>query len=194
VEAALDEFRGPQQQTPPAYSAIKRGGQKAYDLARRGETVELAPRPVTVLALELTEWQPPECVLEVHCTAGTYIRSLAHDLGQRLGCGGHLAALRRTATGSLQVADALTLANLQGAFARGDWQGLVLPADMAVADWPAGHLSAEAAGRVQHGQAVPLDTAGGELGRAYNPAGEFVAVLRADREAGVWRPDKVFSS
>jgi tRNA pseudouridine55 synthase len=192
VEAALDEFRGLLQQVPPAYSAIKRGGQKAYDLARRGEAVDLAPRPVTILGLALTGWRAPECVLEVHCSAGTYIRSLAHDLGQRLGCGAHLAALRRTASGGLHVADAITLEALQAAFARGEWQRHVLPADAGVADWPAVHLSSEGAARVVRGLPVPLSDAAGNRGRAYNPDGQFVAVLRADRAAGLWRPDKVF--
>lgn len=193
VVAALEALRGPQMQTPPAYSAIKRGGQKAYDLARRGEAVALAPRPVTILSLELTAWRETTCVLEVHCTAGTYIRSLAHDLGQRLGCGAHLSALRRTASGALSVAEAVSLPDLQAAFARGDWQGLVRPADAAVTDWPAVHLSLDEETRVRHGMPVPLGEAAGDLGRAYNPAGQFVAVLRADRAAGVWRPDKVFA-
>jgi tRNA pseudouridine55 synthase len=191
VEAALGEFRGPLMQTPPAYSAIKRGGQKAYELARRGEAVSLEPRPVTILQLSLSDWQPPDCGLEVHCSAGTYIRSLAHDLGQRLGCGAHLRALRRTHSGDLDVREAVTLPEWQAACARGEWQGLLLPADRALPDWPRVTLSAAEAARVQQGQPVPIRGAQGEFGRAYNPAGEFFAVLRADRAAGVWRPEKV---
>jgi len=193
VEAALAEFRGPQQQKPPAYSAIKRGGQKAYEMARRGEAVDLPPRPVEILSLELTAWGERECTLEVHCSAGTYIRSLAHDLGQRLGCGAHLSALRRTASGGLRVAEAVTLNELQAAFADGDWQRLVLPADAAVPEWPAVRLASDGEARVRRGQPVPLEAEGGHFGRAYNSAGEFFAVLRADPDAGVWRPDKVFS-
>ncbi len=192
VEAALADFRGPQMQTPPAYSAIKRGGQKAYEMARRGEAVYLAPRPVTILSLELTQWSGNECILEVHCSAGTYIRSLAHDLGKRLGCGAHLSALRRTASGGLTVADAVTLDGLQAAFTRGDWRRLVLPADAAVPEWPAVRLGPEGETRVRRGQPVPLEDGRGPIGRAYNSAGEFFAVLRADPDAGVWRPDKVF--
>jgi tRNA pseudouridine55 synthase len=192
VEVALAGFRGPQQQVPPAYSAIKRGGQKAYELARRGQAVALDARPVEIYALSLTAWQPPDCVLDVACSAGTYIRSLAHDLGQRLGCGAHLAALRRTASGRSRVAEAVTLADLQSAFEAGDWQRYLRPADSAVADWPAVLLPAEAAARIQRGLPVPL-TGGGAYGRAYDPAGEFIAVLRADPAAGLWRPDKVFS-
>src|SRR5260221_3288107 len=94
VEAALAGFRGAQQQVPPAFSAIKRGGQKAYDLARRGDTVVLEARPGIIHALELVDWQAPEAALGGYCSAGTYIRSLAHDLGPRLGCGAYLTALR----------------------------------------------------------------------------------------------------
>jgi len=168
VEAALAGFRGPQQQVPPAFSAIKRGGQKAYELARRGQAVVLEARPVEFHALNLVAWQPPDVVLDVHCSAGTYLRSLAHDLGQRLGCGAHLAALRRTASGHSHVDEAVTLADLQAAFANGDWQRYLRPADAAVADWPAVPLAAEAAARIQRGQPVPL-TGGGEFGRAYDP-------------------------
>ena len=137
--------------------------------------------------------------LDVHCSAGTYIRSLAHDLGQRLGCGAHLTALRRTASGNLRVEDAVPLAALQDAFTRQDWRQYLRPADLAVADWPAVHLSAEDTARVRRGQAVPMDSgpgdlAGEPLGRAYNPAGDFIAVLRADPAARAWRPDKVFST
>jgi tRNA pseudouridine55 synthase len=202
VEAALAEFRGPVRQVPPAFSAIKRDGQKAYELARRGEAVLLEPRPVTLHALSLAAWDPPHCVLEVHCSAGTYIRSLAHDLGQRLGCGAHLAALRRTASGALSVAQAVPLAALEAAFADGTWRRHLLPADAALGDWPVVHLSAEAVGRVLHGQAVAAAAAtapglsapaDGTLARAYNPAGEFFAVLRADPAADVWRPEKVLA-
>ena len=198
IEAALTHFRGAQQQVPPAYSAIKRGGQKAYDLARRGETVVLEARPIVIYSLELVDWQPPEAVLDVRCSAGTYIRSLAHDLGQRLGCGAHLSALRRTESGNLRVDDAVPLAALEAAFARQDWRQYLLPADLAVADWPAVQLSAEDAARVRLGQSVLMqggliDAGGAALGRAYNPAGDFIAVLRADPAARAWRPDKVFS-
>lgn len=207
VEAALVQFQGPQQQVPPQFSAIKRGGVKAYEAARRGEHVALEARPVEFYGIGLVEWQPPEVVLDVHCSAGTYIRSLAHDLGQALGCGGHLAGLRRTASGSFRVEEAVTLDALNAAFAAGTWQALLRPADDALADWPAVRLTAEEAQRVTMGQGVRADFAtraplsaatttslGAETyARAYNPAGEFVAILRADPDAGLWRPHKVFS-
>lgn len=192
VEAELAALRGPGYQVPPAYSAIKLGGQKAYELARRGQPVTLEARPVEFYALELTAWEPPECVLAVHCSAGTYIRSLAHDLGQRLGCGAHLTALRRTASGQATLAEAVPLPVLQAAFGAGDWKRYLRPADSAVADWPAVRLSAEEAARVMRGQAVPTAPGAAGYGRAYDPAGEFIAVLSADPAAAQWRPEKVF--
>ncbi len=191
VEEALVKFRGPIQQQPPAFSAIKRAGKKAYELARAGEVVELEARPVEIYALELLEWQPPEFTLDVLCSAGTYIRSLAHDLGQALGCGAHLTALRRTASGSFLLNEAVTLDDLQKAFEAGDWRRYVRRADEAVADWPEVGLTAEAAARIQHGQPIPLEEYADDYARAYNPAGEFIALLRADTRAGVWRPSKV---
>ncbi len=193
VEAALAPFRGPQLQVPPQFSAIKRGGQKAYEVARRGEHIELEARPVEFYSIVLVDWQPPELTLEVHCSAGTYIRSLAHDLGQALGCGAHLAGLRRTASGSFRVQDAVTLEALNAAFAANAWQHLLRPPDSALADWPAVHLTADATQRILRGQGVAGETGPGEYARAYNAAGEFIAILRADAAAGQWRPHKVFS-
>lgn len=194
VEAALGNFRGAIQQRPPAFSAIKRGGQKMYDLARRGETVELEPRPVTVHHLEIVEWAPPICALDILVSAGTYIRSLAHDLGQALGCGAHLAALRRTQSGHLRLEDSINLETLQTEFAAGMWAARLKSPALAVPDWPTIALSAEEARRVQNGQFLPLrsDVAAGTLARAYTATNDFFAVLSADTKRHAWRPEKVF--
>lgn len=198
-EAALGQFRGAQKQVPPAFSAVKRGGHKAYELARRGETLVLEARSIVVQTLELVDWQPPEALLDVHCSAGTYVRSLAHDLGQLLGCGAHLTALRRTASGNLTVDQAVPLDVLLDAFARRNWRQYLLPADSALADWPAVQLTVEGALRVQRGQAVPMEygvegLANGQIGRAYNADGRFIAVVRADLASRAWQPDKVFNT
>ncbi|NDJ61826.1 MAG: tRNA pseudouridine(55) synthase TruB, partial [Chloroflexi bacterium] len=100
VRDALGAFVGALEQVPPMYSAIKQGGRKLYDLARAGEVVERPPRPVHIHALEVVAWQPPQVTLDVTCSPGTYIRSLAYDLGAALGVGAHLAGLMRTASGS----------------------------------------------------------------------------------------------
>jgi len=194
VESALAAFRGRQLQAPPAYSAIKLSGRKAYDLARRGEAVHLAPREVEFYELRLADWSPPECTLEVHSSAGTYIRSLAHDLGQRLGCGAHLSALRRTAAGSFEVSQSAALPALEAAFRRGDWQRWLLPADAGLLAWPQVPLDEIGVAAIRQGRAVPLLAAGAEYGRAYSSEGEFFAILRADPAAGVWRPHKVLTA
>lgn len=186
LEQALATFRGPQMQRPPAFSAIKRDGQRAYDLARRGEEVVLEPRPVTLYEITLTAWNPPDAVLDVKCSAGTYIRSLAHDLGQALDAGAHLAALRRTAIGPWSIDQAIPLADLEAGAAP------ILPMEAALPDWPRVDLTEEEGRRIWHGNTVPLGVGwSGPLARAYNPAGMFFAILRADPEHGVWRADKV---
>ncbi len=114
LEKALETFRGQIQQVPPPFSARKLGGQKAYLLARQGQPVELEARGVTILRLELLAYEPPFVSLEVDCTAGTYLRSLAHDLGRRLGVGAHLWELCRTRSGPFELDQAVTLEELEG--------------------------------------------------------------------------------
>ena len=193
VEAALTGFRGPIAQVPPLYSAIKRGGRKLYELARAGQTVELEARPVTIHRLELLAWEPPVATLEVICSAGTYIRSLAHDLGQAVGVGAHLAALERTASGRFTAAEAVPWERLVAAMADGTWRAYLLPPDLALADYPAVHLDAAGAADVRHGRKVPAapEMAGTTLARAYDPDGQFIAVL--ERRALWWQPLKVFA-
>ncbi|HSD88594.1 MAG TPA: tRNA pseudouridine(55) synthase TruB, partial [Kofleriaceae bacterium] len=113
LAAALSRFIGPQMQTPPAHSALKFEGRPYYEYARRGIEIPRAPREVTIHALQLLEWSPPEATLDVECSKGTYVRTLAADLGEALGCGAHLAALRRTASGAFDVDDAATLDALE---------------------------------------------------------------------------------
>lgn len=112
VQAALRGFVGDQYQMPPMFSAVKINGQPLYKSARKGAEVEREPRFIRVISFALTRWASPEIDFDVHCTKGTYVRTLAHDLGQRLGCGGHLSALRRTMSGDLTLADATPLEEL----------------------------------------------------------------------------------
>src|SRR5439155_528382 len=129
VESALQVFAGEIEQTPPAYSAVKVDGQPAYRLARKGAAVALRSRLARIYAIRLLEFESPEVVIEVECGKGTYIRSLAHDLGQALGCGGHLVALDRTRVGQFSVDSAVAPTELVGAFETGDWREMVLPRD-----------------------------------------------------------------
>jgi tRNA pseudouridine55 synthase len=114
LDAALDAFRGEIAQVPPAYAAVKVGGQRAYDRARRGETVELAARTVSIERLAIATWDAPDLRLLIVCSTGTYIRSLARDLGRALGSAAHLGGLRRLAVGALTVDDAISVEKLRG--------------------------------------------------------------------------------
>lgn len=192
VEAALERFRGESEQIPPMYSAVKHQGTPLYRLAHAGQEVEREPRWIMVETLCLLAWDPPEFTLDIVCSAGTYVRTLVHDLGQALGTGAHLSGLRRLASGSFRVDDATTLDTLGEAFAAGTWTDYLLPADDALAHFPAVHLARDAADRLAHGHDVsaPPDATG--LARAYGADGRFMAIVQADLGAGVWRPIKVF--
>ena len=193
VERVLAEFVGTIEQTPPIYSAIKHRGTPLHRLARRGKAVAPLPRRVRIETLELLDWSPPELLVEVRCGKGTYIRSLAHDLGQRLGCGAHLTGLTRVASGDFRLGDALPLSVLEDAFARGEGERLLKPIDAALRRFPAVTLDGAAEAQVYVGQPIFLaDGPGTELCRAYSGDGRLLALLRR-REGGVWQPHKVFA-
>lgn len=188
IEAALAEFRGPLAQIPPIYSAIKVNGQPMYKLARQGKTVERQPRAVTIYALELLAWNPPDLRLRVACSSGTYIRSLGYDLGERLGCGGHLTALRRTAVGDFQIAQAVSLE----ALTPDNWQAHILPADQAVAHLPRLDVSAGESEALLQGKKIVRqpDDSEAELVRVYQPSGGFLGLV--ERQTDAWQPKKIF--
>ena len=137
LDAALSPFRGPIQQTPPQFSAVKVAGQRAYDLARRGGEVRLRPREVTVHRLTLHWWRPPRLAVTIACLKGTYIRSIARDLGEALGCGAHLARLVRLWVGQFALEDALALDELTERVQGGRMHEALLPADVGARDLPA---------------------------------------------------------
>jgi len=202
VESALQVFAGEIEQTPPAYSAVKVEGQPAYRLARKGAAVALRSRLARIYAIRLLEFESPEVVIEVECGKGTYIRSLAHDLGQALGCGGHLVALDRTRVGQFSVDSAVAPTELVGAFETGDWREMVLPLDCGLTELPAITLHIEDEKDIRHGQAVRIDeerltraaVEDGRLHRAYAEDGGLVAVVVYEGATGLWRPRKVFGS
>lgn len=197
-EKVLSTFVGEIEQTPPPYSAVKVQGRKAYEMARQGEDVELAPRKITVHHLEVLEWAPPEVVIDVHCSSGTYVRSLANDLGTTLGCGAYLVGLRRTKSGRFSLRDATPLRKLQEAFQSGNWYQYLIPAAEALAEWPAIELSPDEVENVRHGHRVKAaaDAKPG-LVRGVSTQGELVALMDlATGENGEpeWQPKKVFFS
>ncbi len=181
VNAALAQMRGELLQTPPMYSAIKIQGKPLYLLARRGETVARAARPITIYALEQLAWQGSQLTLAVHCSKGTYIRTLAEDLGEILGCGAHVRVLRRTAVATLTLAQAMSLEQLTQLPPAQRLRQL-LPIDVLVSHYPTLLVDAAAATALARGQAVTTNPAGAAGWRRVYALGCFlgVAELRAD--------------
>jgi tRNA pseudouridine55 synthase len=196
-EEVLKTFIGEIEQTPPPYSAVKLQGRKAYEMAREGEEVEIAPRKIMVHHLEVLEWAPPEVVIDVHCSSGTYVRSLANDLGVQLGCGAYLVGLRRTKSGRFSLRDATPLRKLQESFNAGNWYQYLIPAAEALGDWPAIELSPDEVEDVRHGHRVKA-VGEAELGsrvRGVSTQGELVALMElvtGEDSSPEWQPKKVF--
>lgn len=201
VRDAVGGFIGLIQQVPPMYSALKREGQPLYKLARAGVEVDREPRQVEVYRAEVAAWDPPFFDLDVECGRGTYIRSLAHDLGERLGCGASLQALARTRVGPFRIEEAVSIEDLAVAAQGGYWEAYLDSPDCVALHLPAAILDAPSSRAIQEGKLLEGDrppgasTQPGEekpLCRAYGPDGEFVALLAYDPGRNGWQPHKVF--
>ncbi len=188
LDAALHAFVGTIEQVPPAYSAAKVTGRRAYDLARKGHEVSLTPRRVTIYGINVGRYAFPQLDLEVRCGKGTYIRALARDLGDQLGCGGYIQTLRRTRVGCFEVSGALSL-DADSATA----QRSLLPLALAVSDLRRRVLTVAEAAHVRQGQPLPHGPgdAADELALV-DPTGALVAVGTVDQAASVIRAGKVF--
>jgi tRNA pseudouridine55 synthase len=194
IDRALEPFRGDILQVPPMYSALHHEGKRLYELARAGETVERPARPIRIDRLAIVG-DPAQgalngdlLVLDVDCSKGTYIRSLARDIGEALGCGAHLAGLERTAVGSLTTANAVDLAQLEADPSQLSQH--LLPMEFAVADWHAIHLDQQQATFIKTGRTIELGEQPAERLRAYDEQGSFFAVI--SNQNGQWKADKVF--
>lgn len=196
LEEAMADFIGEVEQTPPIYSAIKIQGKRAYELAREGKEVEMEPRIITVHGLELLDWDPPEAVIDIQCSSGTYVRSFASDLGEKLGSGATLIGLRRTINGQFSLRDAVSMRRLEEAFENGDWYKYLLPAAEALSDWHTIVLAPEQIDEVSHGHRVQAepDLEEGLMARAIAEDGELVALMEYDAQTSEWQPRKVFSN
>lgn len=190
---ALASFVGSIQQVPPMYSALKHQGVPLYKLARQGIVLERKPRSIEIHDIELLDWTPPLLTIRVNCSPGTYIRALARDLGQKLGCGAHLQSLTRLASGRFTLEEAVSLGELAEALAEGNWQEFIHPLDEALLDFEHMVVDAEAENRIRHGQQIQGPDSPG-LRRAYSRTGEFIAILRYDPQTGLWQPKKVFAA
>lgn len=168
IEAACARLTGSIDQLPPMHSALKHQGRALYDYARAGIEIEREPRRVTIHAIDIVDWQSPTLVIDVRCSKGTYIRTLAEDLGAALGCGAHLAALRRTASGPLQLGDAITLEQL-AELAPEAREARLLPPDVLLAGWPEVRLPDDEAGRFLTGLRRRVALADAPAVRVYGP-------------------------
>ena len=199
VCAGALSFVGEYLQVPPMYSALKVDGKKLYELARAGREVERKARPVTIHALEVCSCSPPEAVLRVSCSQGTYIRTLCADLGEKLGCGGVMSSLVRTRVGNFCLEEALTLGQLQELRDRGELAGAVRPVDSMFQDSPVLHVQEEFLRFLENGNVIqPEQTvekecyAPGRWVRVYRPDESFAGIYAYDRAGGKYRPVKMF--
>ena len=188
VQRAADNFVGIIQQTPPMFSAIKSHGQKLYEIARRGGTVEREARTITVSSLSVTGMENEDYILDICCSSGTYVRTLCHDIGTLLGCGGCMAELRRVASGDFKVEQAYTIGELSEA----DTETIgkcILPLERAFLRYEAIAADSEDLKKLYCGAAVPTNTADGKY-RIYSSDGDFLMIGQAQN--GLLRKEKGF--
>jgi tRNA pseudouridine55 synthase len=201
VEGVLAQYRGTIQQVPPMYSAIKHKGKPLYKLARSGIEVERRSRSAHIYNLEISGWEPPVVTLEIVCSKGTYVRSLANDIGEALGCGAHLKSLVRPRVGPFTIEDALTLPRLEEALGQGYGEKYLYPLDFALLPFTAVVVNEEKRSSLIHGAPIDLDIepeAGsaalstGRRSRVYTEEGCFLGMIKYDPETGRWWPEKIF--
>jgi tRNA pseudouridine55 synthase len=191
IEAMLPRFTGTIMQVPPAFSAIKVNGERAYDIARDGETVELAPRPITIHSLVMVSSTEDEAVLEAQCGKGTYVRAIARDLGRALDCFGHVTSLRRTRVGPFTELDSIQLSDLEdgpeAAF------GLMRPVEAGLLELPCVVVDRDGAARLRRGQSLLLRGRDAPMGGMAYAACGGVPVAFGEVERGELVPSRVFN-
>jgi len=191
--ALLPRLTGEIEQTPPMYSAIKVNGQPLHRLARKGITVEREPRRVEVQALIPISWESPDLILDVECSKGTYVRSLAHDLGILAGCGATLAALRRTAVGPFSASQATPLGQLWEERENDVWQRHLTPLYEALAEWPRVTVGAETLEELRFGRPAPLPIRERpDIVAVFDSDRLLAAIVTPQSESELWQPSKVF--
>jgi tRNA pseudouridine55 synthase len=202
IRVALAAFVGEHPQVPPAYSAVKRAGVTAYAAARAGSPLELEARTVTAFALNLTDYRALDSTIEIRveieCSKGYYVRSLAHDLGATLGVGGHVSGLIRTAVGRFRIEDAIPLEVAEALLEGGESERIVLSPDAVLLDLPAVILGDRSLAALRNGQelrpaiaAIRRVLAPGARARCYGPDGNLAGILRATEIPGQWHPYRV---
>ena len=187
-------------QTPPMYSALHHKGKRLYEFARAGIEVERPPRSVKVLSLKLVEFEGAELVLDVECSHGFYARTLAHDIGEKLGTHAHMSGLTRTHAGPFKLEDTVSIEDVIEIADSGDWRDLLMPIDTTLQHYGSVNLDTSLVEMVRHGRSLPISTFGedgahmpGERIRAYTPTGELLAILIFEPDRLRWRPEKVLA-
>ncbi|HAS04892.1 MAG TPA: tRNA pseudouridine(55) synthase TruB [Dehalococcoidia bacterium] len=193
VESALAFFRGAIEQEPPMYSALKYNGQCLYKLARAGITVERGKRQAHIYRLEMLDYSSPVITIEMECSKGTYVRSLANDLGEKLGCGACVTELERLRYGPFDIEGAVSVSELQEAFSKDCWQRLVYPPGYIMKDWESVTVLDEQASFIKNGVPVVLEGTTDAKCCAYDNKGNLLAILNLDTATGKWKSQKVFN-
>jgi tRNA pseudouridine55 synthase len=189
IQAVLETFKGAQQQIPPMYSALKKDGKALYAYAREGQEIDRAPRDIVIHELSMVAWDSPVLTVDLRCSKGTYVRSLAEDIGQALGLPATLAALRRTAVGQLSTDDLVPLEAIETA-SPDDRKAFLKPVDWLIRDWPAVVLSAEAQRRFQQGQVIVVPPGAPGLVRVLSASQEFLGTGRLAADSRL-HPERV---
>ena len=197
VEAKFNDFLGVILQKPPMYSALKHEGKRLYELARAGVEVEREAREVVVHGLQLLDWSPPKLTVQVECGRGFYMRTLAHDLGESLGCYAHLSELERTKSGAFSINDTIHAEELEQVKDEDGWRDLLLPPDAALRGVEMLSMDSAAERHLRNGQSITLPATSTyakhlEMRRAYSNDGRFLAVVRFNRPDNSWQPERVF--
>ncbi|MDE0592020.1 MAG: tRNA pseudouridine(55) synthase TruB [Dehalococcoidia bacterium] len=200
VVESLNDFRGKFDQVPPMFSALHHNGERLYKLARKGIEVERPARPVETMSLELVEFNAPKMILDVECGHGFYARTLAHDIGEKLGTHAHLVGLVRTHAGAFKLEDTVTIEQVSAAAKSGDWREVALPIDTTLQHMPKITLTESFVEMVKFGRQLsdgdigkPGEYQSGDRIRAYTPEEELLAILIFEPEKLGWRPEKVLT-
>lgn len=201
IEKCLKTFIGVTEQIPPMYSAVKVNGKRLYKLAREGKDIERAARTITIYDIQVLGYNSSLLTLSVQCGKGVYIRSLAHDLGSRLGCGGYVANLERVRCGSFYKSQSVTLEEIQTFCdqTEGGWRGCLIPIDFVIREFLSVSVSESERSHILHGRPIDIGQLingeyKGESLRAYDVEGRFLALLQYDPVTGQCQPKKVFDS
>jgi len=195
IEKALEKFRGDILQIPPMYSALKHHGQPLYKYARLGVEIERQQRPARIIKLDIIEWQPPVVTLDITCGKGTYIRSLAYDLGEEIGCGAYMKNLVRLRVGRFEIEDAVTLDQLENSSRQVSLENVLYPIDYPLDSFPAIKVDSAQANALLHGLNITIDNLQeieDRLHRAYTQEGLFIGMIKYLEAKEAWKPHKIF--